>query len=76
LQTLPAAVDAFAKMIGGAYNMNGLFAVNPAQLKQLGLPEQYLQAAQQMRNNFRYAAQHVRYVVLLHHFWDIADVCL
>jgi hypothetical protein len=50
-----AAVDAFSKMIGNAYNMSGRFGVDPAQLKQMGLAEQYLQAAQRMRDNFRCA---------------------
>ncbi|WIA22260.1 hypothetical protein OEZ85_004582 [Tetradesmus obliquus] len=40
-------------MVGNAYNMNGRFGVDPAQLKAMGLPDQYLQAAQTLRNNFR-----------------------
>jgi hypothetical protein len=40
-------------MMGNAYNMNGLFGVDAAQLKQMNLPEQYMQAADTMRSNFR-----------------------
>jgi hypothetical protein len=50
-----AAVDSFAKMMGNAYNMNGLFGVDAGQLKQMNLPEQHLQAANRMRSNFRCA---------------------
>jgi hypothetical protein len=53
--TAAAAVDSFAKMMGNAYNMNGLFGVDTSQLKQMNLPEQYLQAADRMRSNFRCA---------------------